>query len=533
MLERTVEAFGPATVRYILACEEQDLDSLSITKERAEVLQYIEPIVAAALSREKSMDRQLAQMTLVRYDEKNKCTIARAARAHCGGSIISATSADPIEDVLFKLGIELYAATLLPRQPGEHGIYFPASLPTYNHPLAKQLVIEIIRDEALSKLFPGAEISDCDDLETLDIYKLPGSHLIWSNGQGGTTQIASMPEAMIQYAFDICALSHDRSEQALIAALRETVSTSRSLANGRRTAVRTAVRITNLRLADDVPFAQLGVATLQNVTSRTNYLFRGQDGTAIFDFKIDIKLLDIASWSSGDSIEELKVDEKFERAKPTFDAFQNDLRRQIDRTRFALLLASDTDSILAPGHSSTAILNPLDSGRSASINTQRPILSPFPPQELTVEKWRLAQNWVRRIQSQPGSVDMGMRRLLAAVSSRLDAMDGFVDAIICWENLFGTPEGESTFRVSGAMSILLEPSSPEKRQRLMKEIRELYRVRSRLVHGSQEPNITTAHNHRDRAVELALLTFQAVYDNDHLLHAEDSSVRSRMTLLGF
>ncbi|GAB1509107.1 hypothetical protein [Actinophytocola sp. KF-1] len=530
MIDHAVEAFGPEVVRYILACDKEDLDSLSMTKERTEVLQVIRPITDGILARD-GIDRQFARMSIVNYHDGYEGTIAREARKHCHGAVADFRSDDPVEDTLIRLGLDLFAAILMPMTEERFTWTFP-SLPTHSHPLNEQFVKALLQDEELSKIFPGSTPSDLEGEDFVSLYTLPSNYLLWSNGNGGTNQITAAAESMIHYAFDICTIGENVSEQALIDALRETITTCRRLATGKSAPIRAAALLSNFTLSDNLSSITLSSTAIRKFSPRKKYLFMGGEGSAVLDFRVDLRLLDATAWKAETS-DDQDIDAKYERTRPAIEAFQNEVRRQIDRTRFALLLASTADAILAPVLTSVSILNPLMSGRSASVDLNRLPAAPLPAQELSTDRISLIQDWARRIQNQPKSVDMGMRRLLAAVSSRMDAMDGFVDAVICWENLFGTPEGESTFRISGAMAVLLEPDSPERRIALMNEIRDLYRVRSRLVHGANEPNITTAYKHRDRAVELALAAFQAVYENEQLLQAENSSVRSRITLLGF
>ena len=75
-----------------------------------------------------------------------------------------------------------------------------------------------------------------------------------------------------------------------------------------------------------------------------------------------------------------------------------------------------------------------------------------------------------------------MRRLLKAAGERDDPIDVLVDAVVAWENLFGS-KTESTFRVTAAVATLLEPSDKEQRDVLQKELSGIYDRRSRLVHG--------------------------------------------------
>lgn len=76
---------------------------------------------------------------------------------------------------------------------------------------------------------------------------------------------------------------------------------------------------------------------------------------------------------------------------------------------------------------------------------------------------------------------MAPQRLLRATTERRESSDSLIDAVIAWESLFGT-DTEVTFRVSGAMARLLRPPGQERR-RLRARLAEIYRFRSKVVHG--------------------------------------------------
>jgi hypothetical protein len=52
-------------------------------------------------------------------------------------------------------------------------------------------------------------------------------------------------------------------------------------------------------------------------------------------------------------------------------------------------------------------------------------------------------------------VDLAVRRLLSAVSYRTDPADKLIDAAVALENLFGTRQGEVTFRIAAATARLM------------------------------------------------------------------------------
>jgi hypothetical protein len=107
-------------------------------------------------------------------------------------------------------------------------------------------------------------------------------------------------------------------------------------------------------------------------------------------------------------------------------------------------------------------------------------------------------------------VDIAVRRILEAVSERVNPIDGFVDAVIAWENLFGSTEGELTFRISAAMASLLE-STPERRIERQKQLKKLYGERSRIVHGGSEPKVSEALRMRNEALSAILACLRRLY----------------------
>jgi len=95
---------------------------------------------------------------------------------------------------------------------------------------------------------------------------------------------------------------------------------------------------------------------------------------------------------------------------------------------------------------------------------------------------RELEEWSRRIESSHSpSVDVAARRLVSAVTHRVDKGDVLIDAVTAWENLVGT-RTEVTYRVTAALAKLLE-ADPSKRRALRKALGEIYEIRSRTLHG--------------------------------------------------
>jgi hypothetical protein len=123
-----------------------------------------------------------------------------------------------------------------------------------------------------------------------------------------------------------------------------------------------------------------------------------------------------------------------------------------------------------------------------------------------------------------------MRRTLSAISDRTDLLDGFIDAVMAWENMFGG-RPETNLRVCGAIAWLPEPHDYNRRSQLFDEPKDLYTKRSNLVHGAAE-SVANATACRDRAVRISIDSMRHLYADDKLLTVKDSADRGGMILLG-
>jgi hypothetical protein len=140
------------------------------------------------------------------------------------------------------------------------------------------------------------------------------------------------------------------------------------------------------------------------------------------------------------------------------------------------------------------------------------------------------QECAQQLKRHPKRLGIAVRRMLSAVVERMDPLDGFIDAVLAWENMFsGRPE--TNLRVCGAIAWLLESEDYERRTLLFRELKDLYTKRSQLVHGAIE-TVTNAGACRDRAVRVAIECMKRLYADDALLQVKDSAERSSMILLG-
>lgn len=151
---------------------------------------------------------------------------------------------------------------------------------------------------------------------------------------------------------------------------------------------------------------------------------------------------------------------------------------------------------------------------------------PSPAFELTTDQVEQLGAWAQRVsESHQRSLAVAVRRALSA-HERIDATDGFIDALIAWDSLFGGGGEGVTFRIALALGFLLGGDERERRD-IYAKAKNAYSLRSQLVHGSvPELHWKEAHIHREEATRLlvrALAASTAVGARDRDSYAPDPS----------
>ena len=148
------------------------------------------------------------------------------------------------------------------------------------------------------------------------------------------------------------------------------------------------------------------------------------------------------------------------------------------------------------------------------------------PTELQDEDLAALAEWSERIESSfDQAIGVAVRRTLSAVRERVDPEDALIDAVVACESLFGHGgESEVTFRVTSAITILLEPNPhacAARRSRLGK----IYKARSQVVRRRNgEP--TKLNEFKEEAIATAVNCLQCLFaDHPHLLADRDRGMR--------
>lgn len=156
---------------------------------------------------------------------------------------------------------------------------------------------------------------------------------------------------------------------------------------------------------------------------------------------------------------------------------------------------------------------------------------PHAPRLMTVEEVAALGEWVRRVddaKEKDESIGVARRRTFRAANERIDPEDGLIDAVIALENLFGDM-GELTFRISSSVAVLLGENAAARRE-LQASVKNLYTLRSKLVHGVRNLTQKESTDARDEALGYAIECLRVLYRDRRDLLTDKS--RSTTLLLG-
>lgn len=379
-------------------------------------------------------------------------------------------------------------------------------------------------------LFPQADFEASNPAELYDL----SSYVRWSDGSGGTVNFSGILESILLRSTGALQQG-EASLAAYIDSVRDTLAAARCLAEGKKTRVAATVGCYSMSFADNLLEIRLAGGRFRRKTPMDHALMNeSQAETVVLEIGMDLQLVegpitDQSAW--------FRPNASAEPNEPG-DQFWQLLQDRISRARMAVLLASSNDEVLTVGQSFVSL--PLPVTLNGGYN-KSPLAWPVAPfqtrsRTLTVNDVEPIGAWDALLEEFPGVLRIGFQRLLAAVNERVDPYDGFIDAVITWENLFGTTP-ETTFKVCAAIAWLLEPVDEGQRAKLFSEARTLYSARSHLVHGSVLPpkkEITRikAQIYRDKAVDIAMAALRAVLRSDELRQAPTSTARGEMLLLG-
>ncbi|WP_143675182.1 HEPN domain-containing protein [Streptomyces sp. JV178] len=453
-------------------------------------------------------------------------SIARALRDKFVTDLRPPT-ADNLEEALLDAAFEVYPALLLPPDPHMTDLPFGENLSslvsvvTYRKSLP---FIEAVKNSGdLSRIFTE-----------VDPHIGPSVTYRSNTGMGGTLQLWMLPDSVIRGAWQECGDSYpsvSRFSEMTLERFRRT----REVLTGKKGRAAAKIAFAGALLPSDAPL-KFGDGVVRPVTAaeRKNapQSLRGKvsgqvgdadpvtvnyDGDILLEYGFPYKIqlgvsLDDPSSRSPDMLP------------------PNDIDRTALRLRFALMLAVERTPRAQLMQTWSAFAGPIFD--QLSISWSDPRQGPgFMPVQLTsadVESWI---KWfgclsARRVDR----IELALSRILRAVAERRDMSDVLIDSVIAWENLFGTKEGEPTFRVTMCLAKLLKDSF-EDRKAFKARLGKIYSLRSKIVHGSGNPKLDE-HLLCQQALDVAIDAIRIlVSERTDILDIPDGALRSSALLL--
>jgi hypothetical protein len=325
-----------------------------------------------------------------------------------------------------------------------------------------------------------------------------------------------MADALLQAAaLDLLASPDDLSACGLVAATKRQVEQTRRLGRGEVVPGSVLVGLFGISLSDDVPSIGLPWGTLTSPKARLQMIGRGatltggQTATALLTVPISID-------------------------PRAFDAGVHDRTRGAVRSLgLATLMAEGRAGAPVPLAAWSTRLGPVQDGHASSHSP--PLAFPQPhPTPLDATRAQALRGWSSTVEAvDPAAmarVEIAIDRIIAAVAEHADAGDGLIDAVMVWENLFGSKD-ETTFKVTAALTVLTVPD-PAHRAVVLKKLRATYAARSAHVHAAASLEPGAMSEHRDSAINVGLDALRILLRDRPDLLSRTSSKRTEALLLG-
>jgi hypothetical protein len=334
-------------------------------------------------------------------------------------------------------------------------------------------------------------------------------------------------------------LSNDTSTsgpEEYIDTVLDQLATVRKATAGKKLTIKALVGVTGLRLPDDVTL-DLPWGRLRPASEQDRPLIPPGFGGKLTTTTEEGKQIEIDY--AGDLVMEMDVPYKIKvgpgdssSAWPVELSSQQLVEERLETVRLALLLSSTRKTAPIVLGTWSVFQDPLAIGaRSSSWRDPRKARALLPIR-LTKAEARGWETWIARVdQGRVKNISVAIRRTLFAAADRVDPTDALVDAVIAWENLVGSTQGEPTLRISAALAWLLGRNAAD-RQRIRKQVTDLYRIRSDVVHGNRALNPSDANEKHLEALDIAIQALRRVFHrHTHLLTDCKNSTERSMRLI--
>ena len=416
-------------------------------------------------------------------------------RATFGGQLPTLEGADDLERLVLQRALDSYPLLLLHRAASKERWRQPWS-PMWRADFEGGMCELIRNDPDLGRVFQGS--SGFTDLHL---------KLVSNTGQGGGMQLAVFPGALFGSAAQLAALRGQASAEGFAEAALDLLKLWRTLCRDGAADVSAYVGLDGVALPPSVDTIGLPRATLHRMhAERLGHLDKSawsthmNDGTnAPFMAGVILEVPFQLRVRFGE--EDLSGFMRSDRAYET-------LADASERIALAILLACG-DKPVTVRRAWTTVADP--TGFNLQTGWRQSRSYPRAPRLLSADEAGEIARWASLLgRTDDANVAVARRRILGAVGERPDHEDGLIDAIIALENLFGGST-ELAFRISAGAAVLLAP--PDERRQFMREVKDLYNKRSKLVHGQTSLAPAQAAEARDKAVLLVVQALRKLYED--------------------
>lgn len=207
-----------------------------------------------------------------------------------------------------------------------------------------------------------------------------------------------------------------------------------------------------------------------------------------------------------------------------------DMEKTVTRLRYSLLLAT-TPREYRPQLVPTwrGLDEPFNHGTALSWRDPRHGTGITPTQLTDAEADAWAEWYDKLNTPHVAKIELALTRILRAIAERREPSDVLIDSVIAWERLFGTKEGEPTFRVTSCLAKLLADGLDE-RLKLKAQLGKIYTLRSDVVHGNrvlERDDYALCYEALDKAIEAVRVLLA---DRQDILRLPDGARRSAALL---
>lgn len=541
------EAFGLPLLAYLCATTESSMrmwlddaahdQTLLSPQAQSVVIGTLLPLARHFSARPQEHRAWDMRVLISPVGDSSDC-LGSALRRQAGGVLFAsepdAVGADRVKDLLVRMAVDVFPVLIAPESSDR--AFSHVSL--YQHPLRDDLVEAVHGDPILARLYsqehPGLG---------------RGGYLVDSFGRGRTTQDLGFAEEVLLAAWDMVRMAKANPDVADFGeSVGQNLGRVREAVEGGSPVVPVKLVFTGFRAREGAiihtPWGTLRPIReweREFVPSSLNQSVSGKDdsgqqvlvsygGEMVLDMAVPYRV------EVGDfTLPGRSGDDGFSAAVARLSP-RPSLSRVKDAVALALIM-----SVQRPSRgwvvSRLAWIwraDPMGRGYGVSGWNDTQQGPGFMPYELSTDDCAAMERWCDLIaQRWTGDLDVAVSRLLSAADDRLNAADRLVDAVIVWEALFGTRQGESALRISAAMAWLLADADVVERTQLRSEISKIYNERSGLVHGRthDERSLQALAN---RSLELARDSLKLLMEErpDLLDLRGDNGERSVRLLLG-